>query len=139
MSGIEVAGLVLGALPLIVEALKAYSNGISTIGTYLRYELPLKTLHMDLSVEYTLYQNACERLLEGLVDDNDEREALLQEPGGRAWRNPDLERKLQQRLSKTYSIFNDIMQEIHLAVLKIKELLRFDSDGKVWYFIFIPY
>ncbi|KAK0664048.1 hypothetical protein DIS24_g517 [Lasiodiplodia hormozganensis] len=138
MSGIEVAGLVLGALPLIVEALKAYSNGISTIGTYLRYELPLKTLHMDLSVEYTLYQNACERLLEGLVDDNDEREALLQEPGGRAWRNPDLERKLQQRLSKTYSIFNDIMQEIHLAVLKIKELLRFDSDGKVWYFQFIP-
>ncbi|KAL1638680.1 hypothetical protein SLS58_008712 [Diplodia intermedia] len=130
MSGIEVAGLVLGALPLIVEVLKAYSSGASTIRRYIRYQRPLKSLSTELGIEYVLYQNACERLLDGLVDDNTEREALLQKPGGPAWKNQELERKLQKRLSKGYPFFVDTVKDIELAVSDLMKLLKFSLDGQ---------
>lgn len=131
MSGIEVAGLVLGALPLIVEVLKAYSNGASTIRRYIRFQRPLKSLSTELSIEHVLYQRSCERLLDGLVDDNNEREALLKKPGGPAWKNPELETKLQQRLSKGCSVFVDAINEVEFAVTEIMKLLKFSPDGPV--------
>ncbi|KAL1613934.1 hypothetical protein SLS54_010144 [Diplodia seriata] len=130
MSGIEVAGLVLGALPLIVKALKAYSSGASTIRRYIRYHTPLKDLSTELGVEYVLYLNACERLLDGLVDDNTEREALLQKPGGPAWKNQELERRLKQRLSKGYPVFVDTVNQIEFAVAELMKLLKFSPDGQ---------
>lgn len=129
--GIEVAGLVLGALPLVVEVLKAYTNGISTMGRYLRYKIPLKRLATELDTEYVVYQNTCERLLDGLVDDNEEREALLREPGGLAWKNPGLERELEHRLLRGYGAFVNTMNEIDFAVSEIMKLLKFGPDGKI--------
>lgn len=129
--GIEVAGLVLGALPLVVEVLKAYTDGISTMGRYLRYKIPLKRLSTELGTEYVVYQNTCERLLDGLFDNNEEREALLREPGGPAWKNPILERELERRLLKGYEPFVNTMNEIDLAVSEIMKLLKFGPDGHV--------
>ncbi|QVM06016.1 hypothetical protein D8B26_000726 [Coccidioides posadasii str. Silveira] len=44
MSGIEVAGLVLGAIPILVSALEAFIKGVSTIKKWMRYKTELKNL-----------------------------------------------------------------------------------------------
>lgn len=131
MSGVEAAGLVLGVLPLIIEAVKAYADGVSTVERYLKYEIPLQDLSRALNLQYVLYQNTCKQLLNGLVEDNEERAALLEKPGGPAWATPELERKLQQRLSREYESFLETMSEIESVVSKIKRLLKFGPDGKV--------
>lgn len=130
-TGIEIAGVVLGALPLVVEALKAYTNGVSTIDRYIRYKIPLKRLATELETEKVIYQNICERLLDGLVDNNEEREVLLRKPGGRSWKNPVLERELKHRLLGGYAAFVNNMNEIDLAVSEIMKLLKFGPDGHV--------
>ncbi|KAL1636601.1 hypothetical protein SLS56_001186 [Neofusicoccum ribis] len=131
MSGVEVAGLVLGTLPLLIEAIKAYADGVSTVERYLKYEVPLRNLHRALGAEYVIYQNTCEELLNGLVENNDERTALLEQPGGPGWRKPALERKLNQRLSRAYTAYVETMEDMEFAVSEIKKLLKLGSDGKV--------
>lgn len=87
MSGVEVAGLVLAVLPVLVEAIKFYAEGVSTVERYLKYRVPLQSVLRALQNEKVIYLNTCETLLNGLVDNNEEREALLKDPGGPAWKN----------------------------------------------------
>lgn len=57
MPGVETPGLVLGVLPLIIEGLKAYSNGVSTIKGYMKYRTPLQDLYDQLDNERVMFQN----------------------------------------------------------------------------------
>ncbi|KAK7727101.1 hypothetical protein SLS57_003135 [Botryosphaeria dothidea] len=131
MSGVETAGIVLGAMPLIIEAVKAYANGVSTVERYLKYEVPLTNLYTVLQAEYVIYQNTCEELLNGIVTRNDERAALLECPGGPGWKELDLERRMEQLLSKAYASYINTMLLMNGAVSDIKKLLKLGSDGKV--------
>ena len=67
MSGVEAAGLILGALPLVVSGLESYIEGVATIKRYFRYKNELKSLLRALTTEYDIFRNTCEELLEGLV------------------------------------------------------------------------
>lgn len=67
MSGIELAGLVLGAIPVVVAGLESYIKGVATIKRYSKYKNELKSLRTSLTTEYDIFRNSCEELLEGLV------------------------------------------------------------------------
>ncbi|KAF2144987.1 uncharacterized protein K452DRAFT_316124 [Aplosporella prunicola CBS 121167] len=131
MSGVEVAGLVLGALPLIIEAIKIYADGVSTVERYLRYEEPLLDLYWALETEYIMYQNTCEQLLDGIVDSNTEMAMLLQDPGGPAWKKQELECMVKHRLSRSYPSYERAMYKMELAVDGIKGLLKLGPTGEV--------
>lgn len=131
MSGIEVAGLALGALPLIIQAIKVYADGVSTVERYFKYEIPLRDLHRAVEAEYVIYQNTCEELLNALVEDNEVRAALLDQPGGPGWRRPALEETLEKRLSRSYQAYIGTMESMLRAVSEIKRLLKLDKGGKV--------
>lgn len=139
MSGIEVAGLVLGAMPMLIEAVKAYADGVSTVTLYLKYERPLRSLHNALDAEFGIYQNTCEELLDGLVENNDERAALIAQPGGLAWKDPELQAKLEQRLSRTYRGYVGTMEDMEYAISEIKGLLKLGPDGKVRKLMKLPH
>nr|KMM63837.1 hypothetical protein CPAG_00191 [Coccidioides posadasii RMSCC 3488] len=55
MSGIEVAGLVLGAIPILVSALEAFIKGVSTIKKWMRYKTELKNLLRALITDARTY------------------------------------------------------------------------------------
>ncbi|OJD33126.1 uncharacterized protein BKCO1_3300010 [Diplodia corticola] len=131
MSGIEVAGLVLGALPLIIHAITVYADGVSTVERYFKYEIPLRSLHRSLEAEFVIYQNTCEELLNGIVKDNEERAALLNNPGGPDWKKAVLEEKLKDRLSRSYMAYVGAMEDMKDAMLDMKKLLKLDKSGKV--------
>lgn len=131
MSGVEVAGLVLAVLPVLVEAIKFYAEGVSTVERYFKYRVPLQSVLRALQNEKVIYLNTCETLLNGLVDNNEEREALLKDPGGPAWKNSELETRLKQRLSGGYGCYLDTMGDMQKAIENIKDLVKLDPDGKV--------
>ncbi|OMP81792.1 hypothetical protein BK809_0006100 [Diplodia seriata] len=131
MSGIEVAGLVLGALPLIIHAITVYADGVSTVERYFKYEIPLRNLHRALEAEYVIYQNTCEELLNGIVEGNEQRAALLDKPGGPDWAKPALEERLKQRLSRAYTAYIGTMKSMKDTVSGIEALLKLDKTGKV--------
>ncbi|KAF7506265.1 hypothetical protein GJ744_012073 [Endocarpon pusillum] len=95
MSGIELAGLVLGALPVVVAGLESYIKGVATIKRYFKYKNELKSLRTSLTTEYDIFRNNCEELLEGLVQ-TQKMALLLIDPGGALWKDPAIEKKLRR-------------------------------------------
>jgi hypothetical protein len=126
----EVAGLVLATIPLLIEGIKAYSKGVSTVRVFLRYQIPLEDLAQVLGAEETIYRNICNQLLEGLVD-NKRKAELLRNPGGDAWKDPGLQARLEERLSTSYDTFNRTVKNMEASMEEIKKLLKLDSKGKV--------
>lgn len=48
MSGFEVAGVVLGSIPIVVSALQFYIKGLGTMGRWRRFTLELESLVLKL-------------------------------------------------------------------------------------------
>jgi hypothetical protein len=101
MSGIEVAGLVLGALPILLTGLQFYAKGTAMTMRYRRYSEEFATLIDELKGEHAAYQNSIETLLIGVVEPKDVAE-FLANPGGVLWRTPTFERRLQKRLGRSH-------------------------------------
>jgi hypothetical protein len=67
MSGIEVAGIVLGAIPLVISGLEHYSEGAQTIRSMWDYPKEFATLSRRLRVENETFRNTMELILSGSV------------------------------------------------------------------------
>jgi hypothetical protein len=136
MSGIEVVGIVLGAVPLVISALEHYSDGVSSIKRAIRYKIELEKLMQDLEAEYCIYQDTTEYLLRDLLDEN-ELGVLLDDlqnyPICGAWKNDDmdLESKLKQRLGRSYGAYMRAVAQMNDVVTEFKKRLDLDNNGKV--------
>lgn len=114
----------------MVTGIKMLLEGVSAGNRYFKYKLPLQTLHNQLSSEQTIYLNMCEELLNGVVDDV-QKEILLENPYGDAWKTPELEGSLKARLSRSYPEFEARVRSMQESIVKLKELLKVDDQGKV--------
>ncbi len=131
MSGFEIAGIVLGSIPLVISALEHYSRGLSTIQRWRKYHRELQTLIRNLQTEQVKLQNVCEKLLVGVVPAS-EIEAMIDEPAGPLWRRDAVETRVRARLWKSYVVFQEIVVNISEAISEIQR--GFDSqldDGHV--------
>lgn len=130
MSGVEAAGFVLAAIPLVISALEHYAEGVETIQKWWRYQKELSSLRRVLGAEYDRFLNTCEELLAGIVPDA-ALAALLDDPGGTGWKDPDIERKLKARLRKSFNSYLETVTDLNEVVNILKEKLELGDDGKV--------
>lgn len=137
VTGVETAGIILGSIPLIVSALEHYAEGISTIEKWWKYKRELASLKRVLGAEYDRFLNTLEELLAGIVPDAT-LAALLNTPGGVAWGDPELNRKLQTRLRKSYNSYLDTVNDLNEVVTILKSKLELDPSGKVGFDGSIP-
>ncbi|KAF8453578.1 hypothetical protein BDZ91DRAFT_748922 [Kalaharituber pfeilii] len=63
VTGVECAGLIIGIFPLIVEGLKAYSDGLKRIKRARQYASILGKYNTDLSIEAAQFQNTFTRII----------------------------------------------------------------------------
>ncbi|KAL2675764.1 hypothetical protein Neosp_011955 [[Neocosmospora] mangrovei] len=120
MSGFEVAGIVLGTLPLVVTALEAYSNFLRDWG---KAPAELRSLNRQLSTE---------RLISDVVPQRDV-EPMLQDPFGPLWQGKETNDRIRQRLWDSYGPFEDTVKEVEEALDSVMQRLRIDvsPSGKV--------
>ena len=126
----EAASFVLAALPLIIEGLRAYAEGIVTIKKWWRYRTLLQHIVRRLEVEQVKLYNTCTNLLQDLVDD-DTLHLLLENPGGFRWREDSLRTSLKLRLGKSFHVFLNTMNDMKEVVELLKARLDLDTDNKV--------
>lgn len=122
MSGIEIAGLVLGAFPILLHALESYREGAEVLMDWWRIQRAYKKCRQDLKYHQLLFEGNIERFLLPLVVDEEELRQLMADPAGTGWEDRDLEQRLQDRLPKSYSLFLDIIGHIN----SLMELLKKD-------------
>lgn len=127
MSGIEVAGLVLGAFPILIHALDRYREGAEVLMDWWRIQRAYKKCRQDLSYHQLLFEGNIERFLLPLVVDDDEMKALMADPAGDGWEDKELETRLQERLPKSYNLFLDIMANINELMETLKKELGINN------------
>lgn len=125
MSGFEVAGVVLGVLPLAVKALEAYIGVLSNVRHAQR---DLKALIRDLETEQLRLQNTCELLLNGVAPPS-VIDKLIQTPFSPDW-NPYNDR-LRLRLWTTCGKFEEQVAEMQMAANELRAKLGLEADGSV--------
>ncbi|KAF5675598.1 hypothetical protein FDENT_9733 [Fusarium denticulatum] len=129
MSGFEIAGIVLGTLPLVVTALEAYSNFLRDWG---KAPAELRSLNRQLSTERARLCNVCEQLISDVVSQRD-IEPMLQDPFGPLWQAKETNDRIRRRLWDSYNPFEDTVKDVGEALDSLMLRLRIDvsSDGTV--------
>lgn len=136
MSGFEVAGIVLGSIPLIVSAVEAYINFLKGWG---KVTSELRSLNRQLTTERAKLYNVCDQLLADLVPQRD-IEPMLQDPMGPLWYAAGTNDKIRRILWNSYMPFEKMVLEIREALEDIMERLKIQvtPEGQASLYILSP-
>lgn len=120
----------MGTIPLVVSALEHYKQGISTIRTWRNYDRELRSLIRNLQTEKVRFQDVCEKLLVGLVSQC-QIESMVDDPFGEAWKEERIRAKIEFRLWRSFSNFEDIIKDMEEATKEMMKKLDLQPDGTV--------
>jgi hypothetical protein len=127
MSGIEVAGLVFGILPILVEVVKSYSTVADGLHTLRHYSREVKSISLQVNVQNGIFLNHC-RLLLRLVEDEKAAEDMLEDGSDRRWTSKELNDKLNDVLRDSFELCCNIIEETKDVIDEIKEEMeKFDE------------
>lgn len=130
MSGIEVAGLVLGAIPLVISGLEHYGECAQFIKSIRDYPKEFATMSRRLRMEQATFRNTMELILSSCVRGRS-LEQMLADPAGQSWEEADMEQELQHILQTSYSVFIETVISMSEALTDFMGRLRLGPDGKV--------
>ena len=123
MSGVEAVGLLLGAFPLLISALEHYREGAELLSDWWRIQRAYKKCKQDIEYHRILFESNVEEFLLPLVVDEAELRVLMANPAGDEWEDPELGKRLQERLPKSYNLYLDIIGDINKLMEKLKKEL----------------
>ncbi|KAF2825537.1 hypothetical protein CC86DRAFT_371164 [Ophiobolus disseminans] len=121
MSGFEIAGLVLGAFPVLLHALEGYRIAAEGATEWKNIEDAYQQCEDDLLAHQSLFQETIELLLLPVVSTEDELQALLADPAGAGWHDKVLDDKLRQRIPRSYIVFLNTMKKINKLVDRLSK------------------
>ena len=126
MSGIEIAGLAVGVLPLLVELVKSYSAMLRRAHTFRHHGKAVKSLSIQLDTQNGLFMNEI-RLLLLCVGDEAVVESMLADAGDQRWTSHEMGQRLHQVLGDNFIICRNIIEEIGEMIADLrKDLEQFD-------------
>ena len=131
VTGIEVTGIALAVFPLVVNGLSHFAEGVATIKSWRRYRRELANYARMLEGQHISYLNTIEKLLDDIVQSDDELASLVKQPGGEVWKRPEYDVKLKKRLDHSYNPYMAIMSSMVEALESIQEVLGVSSSGEV--------
>lgn len=103
MSGLEIAGLILGLVPVVQAGIDYHRNSLTG--------KEMRQLQRTFFTQRNIFMNTIEELLAPLVSDA-QLKKLLDDPKGVAWQDLRLSSKLQQHLEGSYLTFKEIMVDV---------------------------
>ena len=136
MAGIEIIGLVLGALQLTISALENYHRGLAPLKDYIRYDNTLKSLRTRLRIQQDLFEGTLQCLLFEELSDGQAKSLFPDanlDVDISLWRSPEIEAKLHRKLDTKYQNFVDVIEEMDVLMRQLKKKLNVDTEEKVKY------
>ncbi|KAG7008119.1 hypothetical protein G7Y79_00007g022440 [Physcia stellaris] len=131
MSGIEVAGLVLGAFPLLLSALEKNREASQVFGDWYKVRKVYENCLMWVKAEYALFDSNIRGFLEPILCDTAKLEELLANPYGEDWRSDSLASEIKdfKYLPVSYESYIEVMQEFHNHMVALAEELGIDKPS----------
>ncbi|PSN61667.1 hypothetical protein BS50DRAFT_578201 [Corynespora cassiicola Philippines] len=113
----EIAGLVIGIVPIVVEILKSYGVAKERLKTFAHHVQVAYDVQLRYRVAATNFRHECHKLLKAVVEDAREHSQMIEDPAHSGWRDPFTEERLRDFLGIDYQLMEDV-------VVKIRDLLR---------------
>lgn len=118
----ETAGVVLAALPLLINGLTGMARAAETFDKLRKPSKEIGRYARKLKRELTLYESTLTELLEGLVSTDDERQEMMLDAESDLWMKYDT--ALRQRLGHSYESFLDTIEEIEDELKALVDKLK---------------
>lgn len=119
MSGVEAAGLVLGALPLIAKALEQY-DFFHPLFSQCAFARELTKFKRTLSARRCLFRTECRILVETVLHEEDLiDEMFLKGSAHMLWQDLDLNERFSRYLGESYEACRDTIQTTTCCIEKI--------------------
>lgn len=128
MSGFQVAGIVLGAFPIAINALQAYQDIAERVGLFLTIKNEYTNWKNELNFYKLLFTINLRQLLLPLVADDDMITELLMAPGGDGWQDRSVAELFEKRLGGSYELYMQYIQSMRRVLEEINRELLIDSD-----------
>ncbi|CAI7646494.1 unnamed protein product [Penicillium glandicola] len=136
MSGFEAAGIALAILPLVVNQLDNYVQGIETLGDFRtkRYRSKLDHYATHLGSQQAAFINTLERSLEGVVEYEDGVDSFGDDELKALWQKPSVQSLLKQKLGRSYMPFLRTMCQLSVLLEDLSRRLGWDKmpAEKAW-------
>jgi hypothetical protein len=129
----EVAGVALAVLPLLLNQLDNYVQGLETLKGFRakRYLRELEGYYTSLDTQQTIFVNHLLRSLEGVVVYEDGIDDLNNHPLGDLWKNEALHSALKDKLGRNFQPFMQTMKEISDLLEDLSLKLGWDDTASV--------
>lgn len=126
----EAAGVALAILPLIINQLDNYVQGLETIKSFgaKRYRRELESYSSSLGTQQAIFVNTLERALDGVVEYEDGLDELRNNPLGDLWKRKSLQASLHEKLGRDFYPFNQMMVEIATLLEELSRRLGLDKN-----------
>ncbi|GMF73808.1 unnamed protein product [Aspergillus oryzae] len=131
-TGIEIAGLVLGAFPLILSCLDYYREGMEPLEEWWSFRTHFIEFVDSINHQMMKYQENMTRLLDPIIADNDTLAALIRDSTDTRWSDGTLDDPLERRLASECDRFFRIVERMEKVVKDLKRLLQIDGDLTSW-------
>ncbi|KAG8527362.1 uncharacterized protein KY384_007514 [Bacidia gigantensis] len=132
MSGAEVVGLALGALPLIIKAIGQYEIIMDPIITYRKYSTALQTFMTELNVQRDIFHNECIWLISRFVDGHALQD-MLKDPSHdlrtQITHDKELQRNVARTIGSSAPQLNDVLKLIIISLDDIYEEVKDLPNG----------
>ena len=129
----EAAGLALAILPLLVNQLDNYVQGLQTVKGFRakRYRQQLDSYFSNIGTQHVIFSNTLERALDGVVEYQDGIDDLINNPSGEAWKQPELVKRMEKKLERNYFPFKKTMTELAALLQDLSRRLKFEKMSSV--------
>ena len=129
MSGIEVAGLILGAFPLLISALEKNEEAKQAFRDWWKIRKPYESCLGFVQTEHDIFRMNIRKLLEPLLPDTARLDELFADPYGKEWSSESLAEKFQNLLPTTFSVFIFVMREFHETMIALGRELGMNNQA----------
>ena len=114
--GIEVAGLVLGLFPVVMQLVQLARSDPAPP--------EIRSLQRTIKTQHTIFLNCLEGLISPHIDGDDFQE-LINDPGGAKWNDPKFNAKIKEPLGEDeYLNLMEVISDINVHLTKLKEVLE---------------
>ncbi|KAG8527157.1 uncharacterized protein KY384_008587 [Bacidia gigantensis] len=128
VTGVETAGLVLAAFPLLVKGISDYLEGIQKVKQLRNFRQILESYCNTLEAEEMLFR----RTIELTLDQADVLEPhrlteMMADSKHTLWRDTERERALREFLGPSYDVFMQTLKALNVYISALREKLKLDS------------
>ncbi|KAF1948435.1 hypothetical protein CC80DRAFT_498210 [Byssothecium circinans] len=127
MSGLEIAGVLLGTFPLIITGLEHWRDVAKVGGFFWRVRKEYTTCRREVQFHEILYKRNLKELLLPLVNDAGEVARLVGDPGGKDWSSKALQERLEGRLQESYGLYMEIIRDMNETAEELRKELALDK------------